>query len=80
MAMLFSFEHCVEPKDHKSEEENKAIAVQGAIWPKLSKDLLVQPCKMWEYHLNIGKVAAMLVDNTFIPIIIWKCIQGQQIN
>ena len=33
--MLFSFEHSIEPKDHKSEEECKVIAVKGAIWPKL---------------------------------------------
>ena len=32
MAMQFSFEYC---KDHKSEEEYKEIAVEGAIWPKL---------------------------------------------
>ena len=35
MAMQFSFEYCIDPKDHKSEEEIKAIAVDGAIWPKL---------------------------------------------
>ena len=35
MAMQFSFEYCIDPKDHKSEEEYKAIAVEGAIWPKL---------------------------------------------
>ena len=35
MAMKFSFEYCIDPKDHKSEEEFKAIAVEGAIWPKL---------------------------------------------
>ena len=29
--MQFSFEDCIEPKDHKSEEEYKAIAVEGAI-------------------------------------------------
>ena len=33
--MQFSFGHCIEPKDHKSEEEYKAIAVEGATWPKL---------------------------------------------
>ena len=35
MAMQFSFEYCIDPKDHKSDEEYKAIAVEGAIWPKL---------------------------------------------
>ena len=35
MAMQFSFEYCIDPKDHKSEEEYKAIAVEGAIWPNL---------------------------------------------
>ena len=31
MAMQFSFEYCIDPKDHKSEEEFKAIAAEGAI-------------------------------------------------
>ena len=35
MAMQFSFEYDIDPKDHKSEEECKAIAVEGATWPKL---------------------------------------------
>ena len=35
MAMQFSFEYCIDPKDHKSEEEIKAIAVEGAMRPKL---------------------------------------------
>ena len=35
MAMQFSFEYCIDPKDHKSEEKQKAIAVEVAIWPKL---------------------------------------------
>ena len=26
----------IDPKDHKSEEDIKAIAVEGAIWPKSS--------------------------------------------
>ena len=54
--MQFSFEYCIDTKDHKSEEEYKAIAVEGAIWPKLqpdAKDWLVQPCKTEEYLLNI---------------------------
>ena len=29
------FKWNIDPKDHKSEEEYKAIAVEGAIWPKL---------------------------------------------
>ena len=33
MAVLFSFQHSVDPKDHKS-EDIKAIAVEGAVWPK----------------------------------------------
>ena len=35
MAMQFSFEYCIDSKDPKSEEKYKAIAVEGAIWPKL---------------------------------------------
>ena len=35
MAMQFSFNYCIDPKDHKSEEEIKAIAVEGAMGPKL---------------------------------------------
>ena len=34
MAMQFSFKYCIDPKDHKSEEEYKAIAVEHAIWPQ----------------------------------------------
>ena len=33
MAMEFSFEYCIDPKDHKSEEDYKVAEV--AIWPKL---------------------------------------------
>ena len=33
--MLFPFEYNIDPKDHESEEEIKAIAVEGDIWPKL---------------------------------------------
>ena len=46
MAMQFSFKYCKAPKEQKSEEEYKAIAVEGAIWPKLelyAKVWLVQP-------------------------------------
>ena len=47
--MQFSFDYCRDPKDHKSEEDNKAIAVEGAIiWPKLQLD-----AKTEKYHLNI---------------------------
>ena len=35
MAIQFSFEYCIYPKDPKSEEECDAIAVEGAIWLKL---------------------------------------------
>ena len=31
MAMQFSFEYCIDPKDHKSEEDIKAIVVEGAM-------------------------------------------------
>ena len=34
MAMQFSFKYCIDPKDRKPEEEYKAIAVEGAMWPK----------------------------------------------
>ena len=30
-----SFEYCIDPKDHKFKEEIKAIAVEGAMPPKL---------------------------------------------
>ena len=33
--MQLSLEHCIDPKDHKSEDDYKSIAVEGAIWPKL---------------------------------------------
>ena len=36
MAIKFSFEYCIDPKDHKSEKDIKAIEVEGAIWPKSS--------------------------------------------
>ena len=35
MAIQFSFKYCIEPKDHKSEEDIKAIVVEGAMQPKL---------------------------------------------
>ena len=35
IAMHLSFKNCLDPKDHKSKEEYKAVAVEGAIWPKL---------------------------------------------
>ena len=35
MVMQFSVEYCINPKDHKFEEEIKAIAVEGATLPKL---------------------------------------------
>ena len=33
--MRFSFKYSIDPKDHKSEEDYKEIAVEDAIWPKL---------------------------------------------
>ena len=38
--MQFSFEYCIDPKDHKSEEEIKAIAVEGGVQPKLLWDAM----------------------------------------
>ena len=38
MAMYISFEYCIDLKDYKSEDESKATAVEGAIWPKPSPD------------------------------------------
>ena len=35
MAIKFSLKYCIDPKDPKSEEEIKAIAVEGAMRPKL---------------------------------------------
>ena len=35
MAIQFSFKYCIDPKDHNSEEEIKAVAVEGAMGPKL---------------------------------------------
>ena len=70
-AMQFSLEHCKDPQDHKSEEEYKAITVKGAIWPN-TKDWLVQPCKMKEYHLNIKTVAALIHHNASTSLNMWK--------
>ena len=56
MAMQSSFKYCIDPKDHKSEEEIKAIAVEDAM-----QDGGVPP-----EHWN---VAALFVDNAFIPLI-----------
>ena len=51
MAMQFSFKYCIDPKDHKSEEEIKAIAVEGAMWlsvclHKLLGNAIYEP---WSY-------------------------------
>ena len=35
MVMQLSFEYCIDPKYHKPEEDIKAIAVEGAMRPKL---------------------------------------------
>ena len=34
MAILFSFKNIIDPEVHKTKEENKEIAIEGAIWPK----------------------------------------------
>ena len=34
-AMQLSFKYCIAPKDHKSEEDIKAIAFESAMRPKL---------------------------------------------
>ena len=33
--MQFSFGYCIDPKDHKSNEEYKAIEEEGAFWTKV---------------------------------------------
>ena len=38
--MQFSFEYCIDPKDHKSDEDIKAIAFEGAMRPKLLMDAM----------------------------------------
>ena len=38
MTIQFSFEYCIDPKDHKSKEEIKVIAAEVAMWPKLEPD------------------------------------------
>ena len=50
MAMQFSFEYCIVPKVHKSEEEINAIQIEGAMWPKLQPDAMQDggvPSKHW---------------------------------
>ena len=56
MAMQFSFEYCIVPKDQKSEKEIKEIAVKGAM-----QDGGV-PSEHWNG-------AALFVVNAFIPLI-----------
>ena len=51
--MQFSFEYCIDPKDHKSKEEYKAIAVEGAKQPKPQPDVMN---KMEGYQLTIEKL------------------------
>ena len=34
-AIQCSLKYCIDPEVHKTKEENEAIAVEGAIWPKL---------------------------------------------
>ena len=75
--MQFSFEYCIDPKDHKSEEEIKAIAAEGAKRPKLYPDAM-QDKGVPPEHWN---VAALFVDNAFIPLIKnGNVCKGQQIN
>ena len=38
--MQFSLKYCIDLKDHKSEEKIKAIAVEGAMRPKLKPDAM----------------------------------------
>ena len=38
--MQFSFQYCIDTKDHKSEEEIKAISVEDAMRPKLKPDAM----------------------------------------
>ena len=55
MAMQFSFEYCIDPKDHKSEEVYKA-EIEGAIWPKLyqmPRTGWFSPARQRKYHLNV---------------------------
>ena len=67
MAMQL-FEYCIDPKNHKSGEEHKAIAVKGAIWPKslirCQGDWLFQPCQMEEYHLSIKTLQLLFLKMT----------------
>ena len=69
--MQFSFKYCIDPKDPKSEEEIKAIAVEDAMWPKVKPDAMQ----------DRGNVAALIVDNAFISLInVEMYVKGQQIN
>ena len=64
----FSFDYSIVPKNDKSEKEIKATAVEGAMRPTLLLDAMLDrgvPSKHWN-------VAALFVDNAFIPLIIWK--------
>ena len=65
MAMQFSFKYCIDPKDHKSEEEIKSIAVEGAMRPKLSQEAM-QDRGVPSEHCN---TAALFVDNAFMSLI-----------
>ena len=49
MALQFSFKYCIVPEDYKSEEEIKAIGVEGAIWPKLLPNTLQDGEVPWEH-------------------------------
>ena len=61
MAMQFSFKYCIVPMDHKSEDGIKAIA--GAA------KALTGCYARWRSTILTLKVAALFVDNTFIPLV-----------
>ena len=78
--MQFSFKYCIDSKDHMSEEEYKAIAVEGAIWPKLQPDAKVELSKTEEYHLNIKTLQLCLWIKPSLHLIYGNVCKRQQIN
>ena len=59
MPMSFPFEYGINLKDHKSEEDHEAIAVEGAIKAKAltrSHGLAGSDLQDGGYHLNIKKL------------------------
>ena len=67
--MEFSFKYCMDPKDHKSKEENKVSASESAMGPMLLLDSM-QDGGVPTKHKHF---AALFVDNAFVTLIIWKC-------